>query len=146
MDRPGVLHDVDAPGGRIDLIEASGEGADLVPPQQVVVEAIHLGGERIERPDKPLLAVGRPSLVHKGCCDARSRQHPVAGAGWPTVGAHLVQKQHHHLLGVAHGLTQATFEVGDLAGVVGVGLSRWSRRGRRRAGRRCSRRQTPLRR
>ncbi len=67
MDRPVVLHDIDAPGGWIESIEASVEGADLLSPHQIVVEVIHLAAERIERADEALLAVGRPGLVQAGC-------------------------------------------------------------------------------
>jgi len=75
VDGPVVLHEVDAPGVWRDLIEAPVEGADLLAADQRVVEVLHLAGERIERADKALRAVGRPRFVH--LARTRPRRDPL---------------------------------------------------------------------
>jgi hypothetical protein len=82
MDRPVVLHEVDAPRRRIDLLKAPVEGADLLPSHQIVVEVIHLAGERGERPgerpDEALRAGGGAAGGWSAPLCAPGRRSPSA--------------------------------------------------------------------
>jgi hypothetical protein len=63
VDRPVILHDVDALHASIDLIELSVEGVDLLASHPIVVQVVDLARERVQGADDALLPIGRSRVV-----------------------------------------------------------------------------------
>ena len=95
VDRPVILHHVDAAGLGIGRHELVVEGADLLPPDDIGIAVGDLPRERVEGAnDAPLL------IIRAGVLGDGHLGGPVHARLWPAVEAHLIQEDQHDLLRV----------------------------------------------